>query len=462
MVACSIPDAVIDQATLDMLQNGGVATIKLPASFEEIHSDAFQIASRALDVAAVVASTSTSAADAASDPSSSLSSEIPIISPNANSATVTGYHSAGSSNSLSRYNVHREGFIFSNGETFDIPLPTTSSLSGGDASFEQCMNSMFDSMCGVIAKDVLNGIARYLKIDEDWFENAYGPMDTSSQWHLKRYVEPKLNNRDNCVDTSNGDSTSTTNEGHGHDDLTLEEDLEWLPAHTDPSLISVIIHDAPGINANAMGLEYQVHVPMGKTKDENHGNKKKQVLWNEVEHHGHAIATIFCGSVMSYITGGLFHSAKHRVVRKPARSTSTRSGEMQVPVLGVQLRHRQAATLFLRPQGNSILTVPPSDLLTDRIVKIRRNCKFQDWLNRVSRNYQGMSAKQTKRNQGKKHKHKQDKQQGQDGAEFHCAAHSTNDNADPLYWADEYTELTLHGCVPELNGKEKFLGKSLK
>lgn len=49
-----------------------------------------------------------------------------------------------------------------------------------------------------------------------------------------------------------------------------------------------------------------------KTKDENVGNneKKKQVVWNEVEHHGHAIATIFCGSVMSYITGGLFHSAK--------------------------------------------------------------------------------------------------------------------------------------------------------
>ena len=58
---------------------------------------------------------------------------------------------------------------------------------------------------------------------------------------------------------------------------------------------------------------------------------------------------------------------KHHGMRKPARST--RSGEEQlpvsVPVPGVQLRHRQAATLFLRSQGNSILTVPPSDLLTD-------------------------------------------------------------------------------------------------
>ena len=115
---------------------------------------------------------------------------------NANSATVTGYHSAGSSNWLSRYNVHREGLIFSNGETFDIPLPTTSSLSGGDASFEQCMNSMFESMCGVIAKDALKGIESYLKIDENWFDNAYGPMDTSSEWHLKRYVESKLHGQD--------------------------------------------------------------------------------------------------------------------------------------------------------------------------------------------------------------------------------------------------------------------------
>ena len=41
--------------------------------------------------------------------------------------------------------------------------------------------------------------------------------------------------------TSNGDSTSsTTNEGH-HDrhDPAPEEDLEWLPAHTDPNLIRI-------------------------------------------------------------------------------------------------------------------------------------------------------------------------------------------------------------------------------
>ena len=53
-----------------MLQIGGVATIiKLPASFEMIHLDAFQIASRAIDVAALVAP-----AAAASDISSSSSS----------------------------------------------------------------------------------------------------------------------------------------------------------------------------------------------------------------------------------------------------------------------------------------------------------------------------------------------------------------------------------------------------
>jgi hypothetical protein len=42
---------------------------------------------------------------------------------------------------------------------------------------------------------------------------------------------------------------------------------------------------------------------------------------------------------------------------------------------------RQAATLFLRPREiPSWLTVPPSDVFLD---KFRKNCKLQDWLDRV-------------------------------------------------------------------------------
>ena len=37
----------------------------------------------------------------------------------------------------------------------------------------------------------------------------------------------------------------------------LGDAIEWLPCHSDPSLISVIIHDAPEIQSKAMGLQYQ-------------------------------------------------------------------------------------------------------------------------------------------------------------------------------------------------------------
>ena len=382
----AIPDTTLDKLVLDLLKNGGVATLHLPPNLAKIHEDAFRVATLALD---------------ASKDGTPSASVVPIIQPNSNSASVTGYHSAGGDNSLSRYNVHREGFIFSNGELFPFPLELDSSKS--NASFENCMSNMLDSMCGVIAKSTLRGIARHLEIEEDWFDKTYGPMETSSQWHVKRYVEP---------DTTSLQKETTGIEGDNEEG----EEIEWLPIHTDPSLISVIIHDHPGANENAMGLEYQ----QPQTSNPSNGEKKKYA-WKEVGSHGHAVATILCGSVMSYITGGVFQSAKHRVMYRPMNNGK---------------QYRQAATLFLRPQGNSILTVPPSHVFSDHVVKIRTNCKFEDWLNRVSKNYQG----EQKKEKGKKAK-KQTKQKPE-AADAMCRAN-------------------LHERNLEREGKEESLGGEL-
>ena len=65
------------------------------------------------------------------------------------------------------------------------------------------MKDMFESMCNVIAKDVLKGIARHLNIEEDWFHDTYEPMDLSSQWHIKRCTQP--NNNADDSDAANGD-----------------------------------------------------------------------------------------------------------------------------------------------------------------------------------------------------------------------------------------------------------------
>ena len=419
-----IPLSSIDDLVLNLVQNGGVATLTLPDNIADTNKKAFEVATLALDVAS-----------ASED--SSLSKNIPRIKKNSNSAMVTGYHSAGGADSLSRYNTYREGFIFSNGESFDIQLtvPPVDTKDGTDVlSFEQAMAELFENMCGVIAKSTLKGIARYLRLkDEDWFENAYGPMHESSQWHVKRYVTPDISKQEGITNDPESESNGTK-EFNGK--LGEEREIEWLPVHTDPSLISVIIHDAPGHNQGSMGLQYQC--PLSLQQSEISDSKKKTRIWKEVGSHGHSVATIFCGSVMSYITGGLFPSAKHRVVYKLKSN--------QQAVISDR-KFRQAATLFLRPRGKSILTVPPCAIMMEREVKIRKDLHFIDWLNRVSKNYQQKQKKQ------------KDKKEGFEKGKTQkiCSRRST----DPTYWTDRHTELTLHGATPALDGKEKYLGGEL-
>jgi isopenicillin N synthase-like dioxygenase len=444
----------MDQITLSLLQNSGVATLVLPDSLAEIHRDSFQITKLALQKCQSFQSSSAAAASP---------SPIPWIDPqHSNSATVTGYHASGEENGMGRYNIYREGFVFSNGELFHLEVDTHNGSSGDDVDgghdhrlgFETQMGQMFDPMCRVIGKSVLRGIARYLKIDEDWFESQYGSMENTSQWHLKRFVEPSFRlqemdaGRRVCSEVANGDKDDDgEGEGEGEGD---EEVIEWLPVHTDPSLISVIIHDAPGMNVGAMGLEYQTSSPISDT------SQAKKRIWKEVESHGHAIATIFCGSLMSYITGGLFQSAKHRVVYSKNRQEDSLGEEMECP----NSRRRMAATLFMRPRGDCYLTVPPSDILTERMVKIRKNCKFEDWIQRVSRNYQHGKKDKRKKVANGDESLKETKVM-ETAVDSDKMMESNVKNSDPFYWADEYTELTLHGCNPSLEGKEKYLGGEL-
>jgi isopenicillin N synthase-like dioxygenase len=469
-----IPQSTIDDLVLNLVQNGGVSTLNLPKTLADTNRKAFEIATLALDVASSTSS------------SGSTSCHIPKIEPKSNSAMVTGYHSAGGNNSLSRYNNHREGFVFSNGESFDIQLPVSVDDDNNDSnndnnnnskknegpSFEESMDDLFEVMCNEVAKNTLKGIARYLNLDnEDWFENAYGPMDKSSQWHVKRYVEPStsINSKEGEKKEAEAESSrkgEKSNYDHDQEQKDKmeneEEEIEWLPVHTDPSLISIIIHDAPGYNQNAMGLQYQCPITTKENGDKNNnnnnsnndGSQKKQRVWKEVEAHGHSVATIFCGSVMSYITGGLFPSAKHRVIytKSQMQTQKQNDSDKYIDNNGGGLsskKYRQAATLFLRPRGKSILTVPPCKILTERTVKIRKGLHFVDWLNRVSKNYQ--------------HKQKQQQQKQKRGGKIETQKkkHDETNNNDPSYWADEHTELTLHESTPALYGKEKYLGGEL-
>lgn len=439
-----LPKSSIQQVVKDLIHNGGVATLPLPEPLEKILASSFQVASQGLDYAVNVTSyeyTKDPHEDRIQEPSSLF----PIIPPNANSANATGYHSAGGDNSLSRYNAHRQGFIFSNGELFHIP---------NENNFEHHMAQMSHTLSQVIAHQILQGIAEHLDIEQDWFQNVYGPMELSSQWHIKRFVPPldDMMSRESFFKQDEGG----LGEGGDFNDPKQEEDnnrIEWLPVHTDPSLISIVVHDAPGRKEGALGLQYQYTITDSVSGIESYNDNTltKSALhrttckvWKDVGAHGHGVATILGGSLLSYLTGGYIPSAKHRVIYRPDQQSL--------------MKPRQAATLFVRPMGTSILTVPPSKLLEERNIRIRQNCKFEDWLNRVSRNYQGLGASKTgssKNGMVAKNIKKQSKVQRQ-------KQNISKNEMDPMHWADEYTELTLHGIGGKgLEGREKYLGGEL-
>jgi isopenicillin N synthase-like dioxygenase len=92
------------------------------------------------------------------------------------------------------------------------------------------------------------------------------------------------------------------------------------------------------------------------------------VMLVEILQSGHLSATIFVGSVLSYMTGGTTRAAKHRVMY----SSKENHGK------------RMASTLFVHPRGTARLVVPPSPRFEDVVLK--KQTTFDAWSSRVSRN----------------------------------------------------------------------------
>lgn len=297
--------------------------------------------------------------------------DIPVISHDADSAHVTGYHPAGGS--MSRYNLFREGFVWSDEGIMETQM---------DSEFSVATRQLEDLLHSV-AQCVLQSIEQHLLLPVGWFEENFGSMRNHSQWHLKRFVE-----------TTDPD----------------QKESHWLPAHTDPSLISIVIHDRRDTQDGGYGLEY---------KDASASSASK---WIPVQKTGHAVAIVMVGSVLSQITGGLFPACRHRVLQQP--------GE------------RMAATLFLRPAPLARLQVPPSPLLQHVAWKHPFNMTFDQWSSRVARNYQNGKSKKTNQNK--------EKNISQSAPE-----------TDLDHFKDEHTDMALLSCNPPLRGAEKYLGGEL-
>lgn len=270
------------------------------------------------------------------DDDGTANSRIPRISEQADSAHATGYHPAASLNSLSRYNQYREGFVWSDGQKLSSRCNST------DDEFTQATDEL-EALLSAIAEQVLRGWERYLKLPCGWFQRNMGPTRQSSQWHLKRYVVLSQ---------------------HAIDSKRQNDVFVCLPPHTDPSLISVVIHDRPGKAQGSQGLEYHHRAIDGSFE------------WRTIPFTGHKVAVIFVGSVLTHITGGFFRACKHRVVASlPLMENDS------------DQRDRMAATLFVRPRGSTLVQVPPSPCLEDIQFK-RRKMTFDAWYSRVARNYE--------------------------------------------------------------------------
>lgn len=318
----SIQLSTLDSVAEDLLSQGGVALLPMTNENQQVFAKGFQCARHALESVSTLT--------------------VRCIGSTEDSAHATGYHPAAASNSMSRYNGHREGFVFSDGSMFGIQTSesdeatTTTMSSSNEASFEPCMKGM-QRCLHTTANQVLTAIEKQLQLPDYWFQENLEYDGDYSQWHLKRYVYD-----------SEPPAYTASSEG--------DEDTILLPSHTDPSLLSVVVLDQPGIQAGGMGLQVYQQV-----------SGQDQRVWTELPQHGHGVAIIFVGSVLSYMTGNIYPSPRHRVIRKDT------------------VKDRMAATFFLRPKGSALLQVPPSSSLKD--VTLKKKQDFDTWSSRVSRNY---------------------------------------------------------------------------
>lgn len=292
---------------------------------------------------------------------------LPVIPEDADSAHVTGYHPAGGS--MSRYNLFREGFVWSDDGTMGL----------SDQAFTVATQPL-EELLHSVAQSVLQSIEQQLQLPLGWLETNFGPTRAHSQWHLKRFVK------------------------------TDQKELHWLPAHTDPSLISIVIHDRVDTQEGGYGLEFK---------------NPSSSLWVPVEKSGHSVAIVMVGSVLSQITGGFFPACRHRVLQHRV---------LQQP------GDRMAATLFLRPAPTAKLQVPPSPLLQHVPWKHPQSMTFDQWNTRVARNYQN----------GKNKKKVNDTHNNRQ-----------TPKTDLHHFRDNITDLALLSCDPPLRGSEKYLGGEL-
>uniref|UniRef100_A0A7S3JXT1 Fe2OG dioxygenase domain-containing protein n=1 Tax=Aureoumbra lagunensis TaxID=44058 RepID=A0A7S3JXT1_9STRA len=194
---------------------------------------------------------------------------------------LNGYHNA---NGLGGFNKYREGCIFQNTTEAIWPMHQDNT---NHLAFANAMETM-RFHCIDFATSVLSALASRLNMPEDFFLNEFDVI-SESQFHLKRL-------------------TGLTRE-------MLNEDYDAVPAHVDPSLISLLIH-----NDNSGGFQV---VSRGE--------------YIRHPHIGPHSCCLLVGSILHLLAPNV-PTCKHRV--RPRES---------------DLDNRLAITFFLQPKSNTRL-----------------------------------------------------------------------------------------------------------
>jgi 2OG-Fe(II) oxygenase superfamily len=311
----------------------GVALVGIPDRDAAVAASAFRVADAALEI--IGPKNDSTAAASPSFSSSPECCRIQTIPPSASSAHATGYHPVGGMSQ--RYNEFREGFVWSDGQTFKMV----------DRPEFSVLTKRLEVQLHALTCAVMRAVAKQLDISsgDDWFEEHLGPTHGHSQWHIKRFVAASA-----------------------HQDV---DPGMWLPTHTDPSLVSVVIHDLAGTISGGSGFQY-------------HHNGQ----WQTIPVSGHAVGIIIVGSVLQHVTGGFFQACRHRVLMtQPLEQQQQQHHHASTP-------RRMAATYFLRPASEAVLRSPMSPKLGARLAKKPLPLiTFAQWLEKTARNYEKSQRK---------------------------------------------------------------------
>ena len=273
-----------------------------------------------------------------------------------------------------------------------------------------------------------------------WFQNVLGPTRQHSQWHIKEYVVPPTSShlekqqqhqqQEPPTSPTTVPTTRTTNNNNTNNNNNCTSDgpqeqqhqqrpreQEWLPAHTDPSLLSVILHDTTNEGTSgASGLQYyyqrQWHNVVTNTT-------------TSLSSSPHVVAVVMVGSILSTLTGGRIPACRHRVMYSPESTHDTDANDQtlssSLSSLSSSSRHsishnrrrRRAVTLFGRPAPMAPMQRIPSPRFASsqphqdeqqepQRQRQQRPEVFQDWLARVARNYEKSKTKKKKKKKEEK------------------------------------------------------------